>query len=168
MKHFIFDLGGVVNKQIDRELIKDEIIAPQEKYKDLYDEASNWWYEHWTDYLAIMIYNFNECDDEKCTEKNEYHEEYHKALNEFNEKNGFFGKGLMTEDENKRLREAENKLEPDAKVFIPYFMNELPEYKDIYDKYHKREKEIDEIKEYRKKRALEMFVEFFDDLRYWC
>lgn len=38
MKHFIFDLGGVVNKQIDRELIKDEIIAPQEKYKDLYME----------------------------------------------------------------------------------------------------------------------------------
>lgn len=38
MKHFIFDLGGVVSKQIDKNLIKDDITAPKEQYEDLYME----------------------------------------------------------------------------------------------------------------------------------
>ena len=135
-----------------------------EEYKELYREANEWCYDHWTDLLAIMIFNFNECDDEKCTKKNEFEEEYRKAKKEFEQKFGVDGEKLMTDEERERCKKTLKDNEDCASCYVPHFMNELPEYKDIYEKYHKREKEIFEYKEDCKKEGLRMFTEYFDDL----
>lgn len=37
MKHFIFDLGGVINKQINNDF-GDELVTPKEEYEDIYKE----------------------------------------------------------------------------------------------------------------------------------
>ena len=45
-------------------------------------------------------------------------------------------------------------------------MAEAAEYKDIYDKFSQRSKEICEYQKNCKQEALQLFVEYFDDL--WC
>lgn len=43
-------------------------------------------------------------------------------------------------------------------------MSDFPQYKDIYEKYHKREKEILDYKNKCLGKGLEMFVKYFNDL----
>lgn len=43
-----------------------------EKYKTIYSKADKWCNNKWNEILDRMIFLFDECDDEKCTMKNEY------------------------------------------------------------------------------------------------
>ncbi len=38
MKHFLFDLGGVIAKKIDKNLLENELITPKVEYCDIYME----------------------------------------------------------------------------------------------------------------------------------
>ena len=125
-------------------------------YENLYEKLDEWCNNRWIEVLSEMIFLFDECDDEKCTMKNEYYEEYSKMSREFDKKYGFSGEKLRTQEE----------IESDKKTgnLTNHSMRELPENKNILDKYFKRQDEIDKYKTKCKKEALNMFVKYFDDL----
>lgn len=110
-------------------------------------------HEEWNKILDRMIFLWRETNEETCTMKNPYEEEYMNAFTEFIEKYGLFGEKLQTEDEQETARKS------GMRRF--HSMKELPEYKEICDKYSNEE---DNIKKYRTKskdEALDMLKEYF-------
>lgn len=103
-----------------------------------------------------MIFLWNELDNELCSKKNPYEEEFMKAFEKYNETYGFLGEGLMSEEEKKK---AENTSS--VKV---HFMNEVPEYKEIHDKYMKEQKKIEEYQVQCKDEAFDLMKQYFYDL----
>lgn len=95
-------------------------------------------------------------DENTCSKKNMYEEEYTKAFSEFEEKYGFLGTELQTEEELQ-----ENKRTSTVKI---HFMNELPAYKQISDLYNEEEKRLDEYRNSCKDEALDMLKQYYYDL----
>ena len=85
-------------------------------------------HEVWDKILDRMIFLWRETDEETCSKKNSYEEEYMKALDEFRDKYDVLGKKLQTPEE----LEANRKRGGGGTV---HFMSELPEYKEISEKY---------------------------------
>lgn len=85
-------------------------------------------HEVWDKILDRMIFLWRETDEETCSKQNPYEEEYRKALDEFRDKYGVLGKKLQTPEE----LEANRKRGGGGTV---HFMSELPEYKEISEKY---------------------------------
>lgn len=110
-------------------------------------------HEEWNGILDRMIFLWREAKEETCTMKNPYEEEYMKAFVEFKEKYGTFGEKLQTEAERKRTRETGSRR--------VHFMDELPAYKEIYDKYHEEESRIEKYREKSQGEALDMLKEYF-------
>lgn len=110
----------------------------------------------WNEILDRMIFLWNELDNELCSKKNPYEEEFMKAFEKYNETYGFLGEGLMSEEEKKK---AENTSS--VKV---HFMNEVPEYKEIHDKYMKEQKKIEEYQVQCKDEAFDLMKQYFYDL----
>ena len=77
----------------------------------------------WNEILDRMIFLWNELDNELCSKKNPYEEEFMKA-----------------------------------------FMNEVPEYKEIHDKYMKEQKKIEEYQVQCKDEAFDLMKQYFYDL----
>lgn len=127
-----------------------------DKYSDLYDECDDWCDKRWNEILNNMIYIFNECDYDKCSMKNEFEEECQKALEEFDKKYGLLGHKLMTEEEKKKAKETG--------LSTAHLVTEIPEYNEIWEKYSKREREIEKYQRKCKKRALKLFVRYFNEL----
>lgn len=126
------------------------------KYKALFDDASNWCDKKWSEILNKMIFLFNECG-ENCTMTNDYACEYNQALKQFSEKYGNKGEKLMTQEEKEHIKGIKN-------CYVPHYMYELTEYKEIYNKYKEREKEIFEYKCKCQQKGLELFVKYFNEL----
>ena len=63
------------------------------------DDVDNAGMKKWDDILSEMIFLLNESNEDTCTKKNKYEEDYHKAYQEFREKYGKHGQKLRTEDE---------------------------------------------------------------------
>ena len=99
--------------------------------------------------LDSMIHAFNESMIDYCSLKNEYERDYYKAFDEFEKEYDIFGK---------RNTNTNNRQ------FIS--MSDIDKYKDIYNKYYNREKEIEEYCDDNKKKALELFVKNID-LLWW-
>lgn len=112
--------------------------------------------KNWNEILDRMIFLWNELDNELCSKKNPYEEEFMKAFEKYNETYGFLGEGLMSEEEKKK---AENTSS--VKV---HFMNEVPEYKEIHDKYMKEQKKIEEYQVQCKDEAFDLMKQYFYDL----
>ena len=74
-------------------------------------------------------------------------------MEEFHEKYGLFGAGLQTEKE----------LEENKNCAI-HFMDELPEYKEISDKYSAEDKRLEEYRNQCKDEAFELLKEYFFSL----
>lgn len=110
----------------------------------------------WNEILDRMIFLWSEQDNELCSKKNPYEEEFMKAFEKYNETYGFLGEGLMSEEEKKK---AENTSS--VKV---HFMNEVPEYKEIHDKYMKEQKKIEEYQVQCKDEAFDLMKQYFYDL----
>lgn len=72
---------------------------------------------------------------------------------EFIEKYGTFGEKLQTEVEQKRTCETGARR--------VHYMDELPEYKEIYDKHYEEEQKIKKYREQSKDEALDMLKEYF-------
>lgn len=125
------------------------------KYQDIDAEAAQWCFEKWTKTLERMQFLFEECQDDKCSMKNEFEQDYCKASKEFCEKYGIFGERFGVP------KNCENENEASF-----HSMAEAAEYKDIYDKFCQRSNEICEYQKNCKQEALQLFVEYFDDL--WC
>lgn len=125
-------------------------------YENLYNEVDKWCNNRWIEILNKMVFLFDECNDEKCTMKNEYYEEYLKMRKDFDKKYGYSGEKLRTQEELKSDKKTGN--------LTNHSMSELPEYKNMLEKYFEREGEIDKYKTKCKKEALKMFIKYFDNL----
>lgn len=114
-------------------------------------------HEEWDKILDRMIFLWREIDEDTCSQKNSYDEEYSKALREFNEKYGLFGFKLQTKKELE-----ENKIRGGGGTV--HFMDELPEYKEISDKYREEEKRLGEYRSACKDEAFDMMKQYFFSL----
>lgn len=109
--------------------------------------------EEWDKILDNMIFLWRESNEETCKRTNPYCDEYDKAFEEFTEKYGILGDKLRTEAE----------LENDKKfrVRTGHFMDELPQYKEISEKYFAEEKKLEEYRNKCKDDAIDLLKEHF-------
>ncbi len=109
----------------------------------------------WDAILDKMIFLWKESVEDTCSRKNAYEEEYDKAHNEFIEKYGFGGEKLQTEEE------LEQKRKNGCRTM--HFMDELPEYKEISDKYRAEERKLKQYRVECKDEALDLLKKHFYD-----
>lgn len=77
-----------------------------------------------------------------------------KIFEEFTENYGILGKELQTE-----VEPEENRKRGDGGTV--HFMHELPEYKEISDKYHEKECSLGQYRNECKDEAMDMLKEYF-------
>ena len=98
-----------------------------------------------------MIFLFREMNEETCQRKNSYQKEHDNILQVFEEKYGLFGEKL-----------EEGKMNKIGRTL--HFPSEIPEYKDIEEKYYTEEKALIQYREDCKNEALELFSKWFYSL----
>ena len=110
----------------------------------------------WNRILDRMIYLWRESDEETCSKKNIYEKRYMKAFQEFQEEYGPFGSKLRTPEE----------LKEDGKkgTHVLHFMDEVPKYKQISDKYLNEDEKLERYRRECKDKALDMLKQYFYDL----
>ena len=111
----------------------------------------------WEKILDRMIFLWRESDEETCTKKNPFEKRYRKASSEFRKKYGTFGRKLQTR----------GKLENNSKhggCYTLHTMDELPEYKEIFDRYHSTERKLEKYRSDCKDKAFDMMKEYFYSL----
>jgi len=111
-------------------------------------------HKEWDDILDQMIFLWKESNEETCTRENPYEEEHTKAFREFHDKYGFLGEKLQTEEE----LEENRKRGGGGTV---HFMGELPEYKEIDEKYSEEQRIIADYREDCKNKAIDLLKEHF-------
>lgn len=110
-------------------------------------------HKEWDEILERMIFLWRESLEDTCTRKNPYEEEYWKAQDEFEKMYGQFGEKLQTEREREEKRKS-------GKMRV-HFMDELPMYKDISDKYFAEERAIEDYRVNCKDEAMDLLKEHF-------
>lgn len=108
----------------------------------------------WDKILDQMIFLWKETSEDTCSKKNAYENEHSKAHSEFTEKYGFLGEKLQTVEE----LEENRKRGGGGTV---HFMDELPEYKEISDKYREEERKLEQYRNECKDEALDMMKKNF-------
>ena len=108
----------------------------------------------WDKILDRIIFLWKETDEDTCSKKNPYEDEYMKAFGEFTDKYGLLGEKLQTEEE----LEENRKRGGGSTV---HFMHELPEYKEISDKYHEEERNLEQYRNECKDEAMDMLKQYF-------
>ena len=111
----------------------------------------------WDKILDRMIFLWRETDEETCSKKNPYEDEYMKAFSEFDEKYGFLGEKLQTKAELE-----ENKKRGGGGTI--HFMDEIPEYKEIYERHRVEDEKLEKYREECKDEAIDMLKEYFFSL----
>lgn len=101
-----------------------------------------------------MIFLWKETDEATCSRKNPYEEEYMEAFGEFTDKYGILGKELQTEEEVEENRKR-------GGGGTVHFMHELPEYKEISDKYREQERRLEQYRNECKDEAMDMLKKYF-------
>lgn len=114
-------------------------------------------HEEWNCILDKMIFLWREAEKDTCSQKNPFDEAHSKAMDEFKERFGLFGNKLQTE------KELEENRKRGGGGTI-HFMDELPEYKEISDKYREEEKRLEEYRRKCKDEAIDMLKQYFYDL----
>ncbi len=111
-------------------------------------------HDEWDKLLDHMIFLWRESAEDTCTRKNPYEEEYDKAHAEFTDKYGLLGEKLQTEEELEENRKRGGGC-------TMHFMDEIPEYKDISDKYNTEELELDTYRLGCKNEAMDLLKKHF-------
>lgn len=111
----------------------------------------------WDKILDRMIFLWRETDEETCSKKNPYEDEYMKAFSEFKEKYGLFGEKLQTE-----VELEENKKRGGGGTI--HFMDEVPEYKEISEKHRAEDEKLEKYREECKDEAIDMLKKYFFSL----
>ena len=114
-------------------------------------------HEEWNCILDKMIFLWREAEEDTCSQKNPFDEAHSKAMDEFTKRFGLFGNKLQTE------KELEENRKRGGGGTI-HFMDELPEYKEISDKYREEEKRLEEYRRKCKDEAINMLKQYFYDL----
>jgi hypothetical protein len=110
----------------------------------------------WNETLDEMIFLLNEMNEETCSKRNQYDDEWYKAFSEFSKKYGFFGEGLMSQEET-----DEHNKTGCRRIHMP---DELPEYKEIMDNHRLREDELEMYRAECKDKFMDMFKKFYYNL----
>lgn len=113
--------------------------------------CNNEYHAEWDRILDNMIFLFREMNEETCQRKNSYQKEHDNILQVFEEKYGLFGEKL-----------EEGKMNKIGRAL--HFPSEIPEYKDIEEKYYTEEKALIQYREDCKNEALELFSKWFYSL----
>lgn len=108
-------------------------------------------HEEWNCILDKMIFLWREAEKDTCSQKNPFDEAHSKAMDEFTERFGLFGNKLQTE------KELEENRKRGGGGTI-HFMDELPEYKEISDKYREEEKRLEEYRRKCKDEAIDSIL----------
>ncbi len=108
----------------------------------------------WDRILEEMIFLWRETLEETCSKKNIYEEEYSRAYAEFSEKYGCLGEKLQT------AGELEENIKRGGGCTI-HFMSELPEYRDIDEKYFQEWGKLEKYREECKDNAMDMLKKYF-------
>lgn len=109
-------------------------------------------HKEWNEILDRMILLFRETQEDTCSKKNEYEQEYHKALQAFEQDYGLLGEKLETPEE----KERGNKTH----THTVHFMSEVPEYEEISRKYTEREDELNKYREACRLEAMALFTKW--------
>ena len=115
--------------------------------------------EKWDKIFEQMIFLWKETEESTCSKKNPYEDEYSRAYSEFKEKYGFMGEKLQTKEELEKNRKC------GGRYTTVHFMNELSEYKEIYDKYLEEEHRLEQYRSECKDEAIDMLKKYFYELR---
>ena len=124
--------------------------------KDVQDKIEKKANSKWDEILSKMVFLLREVNEDTCSKKNPYEEEYYKAREEFTTKYGDFGEKLLTKEDKEHAKKTGS--------CRAYFMYELPEYTEIHNKYFEEEGKIYEYREACQREGLEMFVNWFSYL----
>ena len=111
-------------------------------------------HKEWDQILEEMIFLWKESGEETCTRVNIYEEEYFRAWKEFEDKYGIFGEKLQTKEE-----QEENQRRGGGCTV--HFMREIPDYKEIDEKYSSEQRKIEKYREECKDKALDLLKEYF-------
>lgn len=110
----------------------------------------------WNRILSEMAHCFREANERTRTLKNPYEDEWEKLSSEFYAKYGFLGEKLRTEEEIKKDRKMH--------VRTAHFPADLPENKELWDKYTEEEKKIDEYQRACIERGMELLRKWLRNL----
>ena len=110
----------------------------------------------WDKVLDRMIFLWKESSEHTCSKKNPYEETHRKAFEEFTRRFGLLGEKLQTSEEREETAKYGTRR--------MHFMGELPEYKEISDRYMEAEKELDAYRKNCKDEALDLLKEHFFSL----
>lgn len=124
--------------------------------KDVQDKIEKKANSKWDEILSKMVFLLREVNEDTCSKKNPYEEEYYKAREEFTTKYGDFGEKLLTKEDKEYAKKTGGRR--------AYFMYDLPEYTEIHNKYFEEEGKIYEYREACQGEGLEMFVNWFSYL----
>ena len=132
---------------LDNDFPFDDDDSEESKTKRLQAE------QKWDDIVKRMIFLLGEMDEDTCQKKNPYEGEWSAKADEFHDKYGLFGKGLMTEEERKKSKETG--------LFTLHTMSEVDEYKDISEKHREAEMDLDKYREQCKDEFFELFSKYY-------
>lgn len=110
-------------------------------------------FKEWQTLLHYMATKFRDADEDMCSMKNPYEDEWSKAYDEFSAEYGWLGEKL----EEEAIREKK----PSIRMHFP---DEFPQWKDIMDKYREEELEIAKFRTKSLDEAMELFHKWFWDL----
>lgn len=119
-------------------------------------EITNEGMRKWKEILSEMVFLFREANEDTCSKKNPYQEEYSKTSKEFKERYGVFGEGLKTD-----VERAEEKKKGYRRM---YMLLDVPEYKEISDMYFAEERKINVYRCKCKDKGMALFITWFWNL----
>lgn len=111
-------------------------------------------HEVWDKMLDRMIFLWREINEETCSKKNLYDAQHSIAFDEFIDKYGILGEKLHTPEE----LESSKKHGDGIRI---HFMSELPQYKELSEKYMEEEKKLEQYGIDCKDEALNLMKEHF-------
>lgn len=120
------------------------------------EDEENGAIEKWNQILAEMAFLLREAHEETCSKDNPYEDEWWQAHLDFEKKYGYWGERLKTKEE--------LEMEKIKHVHISHTMGDVPEYKDIVDKYLEAERQIEGYRNECKNKGIKMFGEWFWNL----
>lgn len=110
----------------------------------------------WDTILNRLLFLLSEMDEEKCSKKNPYEVDWGNIQKEFEDKYGFFGEALLTEEEKEESRRTGS-----TRWHLP---SELPEYQETLEKWRNSEREIEEYRDKCKDEAFQIIGKYFWNL----
>ena len=126
---------------------------------NLSDKEYDVFEKRWTDTILHMAFLADEMNEETCSMKNPFEEDFHRVYRAFEKKYGLFGEKLLTEEEKKEAAEG--------KGTKAYFPDDDPihgeEYRIILEQHTDFEKKINEYRESCKNEFFVLFSKYF-----WC